>query len=316
MSRLRQAISSRLRRWARRRQGADPRRLTLTGRRIYILPTGQGVAFGVMMFIMLLGAMNYNNSLGLATTFLLAGFGLVVMHHCHRSLAGLDVHCLGAEPIFAGQTARFDVTLYNPSRHRRLDVAVFYEGGLAGCVDLQSGERKTVELLVPGPKRGTLHVERFSLRCRYPTAMFQAWAWVYCDLNCLVYPAPAEETSPPRRRDNDAGSRQHDAEGDTDFAGLREYRRGDSPRHIAWKNYARSDELRVKVFAGADRAPPHFEWSATDGNTEQRLSQLCRWIVDADSAQQAFGLTLPALRLAPSVEPQHVRDCLAALARF
>ena len=36
---------------------------------------------------MLLGAMNYNNNLGFALTFLLAGVGIVSMHHCHHNLA-------------------------------------------------------------------------------------------------------------------------------------------------------------------------------------------------------------------------------------
>ena len=110
---LRQAISSRLRRWAKRRQGVDPSVVTLTGRRIYILPTGQGVAFGLMMFVMLLGAMNYNNSLGLAVTFLLGGLIIVAMHHCHRNLSGLTLRDGGDEPAFAGGRVRFAVMLAN-----------------------------------------------------------------------------------------------------------------------------------------------------------------------------------------------------------
>ena len=38
--------------------------------------------------------------------------------------------------------------------------------------------------------------------------------------------------------------------GDEDFAGLRGFQQGDSPRHIAWKAYARDDEPRVKQYAG------------------------------------------------------------------
>ncbi len=316
MSRLRRAISARLKRWARRRQGVDPPQLTLTGRRIYILPTAQGIAFGLMMFVMLLGAMNYNNSLGLAATFLLAGFGLVVMHHCHRSLAGLSVRYHGAEPVFAGQIAAFRVTLENPSRHRRLDVAVFYEGGLAGCVDLDSGERRSIDIPVLAEQRGVLELDRFSLRCRYPAALFQSWAWIYCDMQCVVYPSPAEVAPAPPRGEDDAGASRESRDGDSDFAGLREYRRGDSPRHIAWKAYARSEELRVKSFTGNDDAPPLFDWTATHGDTEQRLSQICRWIVDAQRAGRAFGLAMPSLNLAPSADARHVRDCLTALARF
>ena len=89
VSQFARAVAERGRAWARRRQGQDHGTVTLTSRRIYILPTAQGMAFAAMVFLMLIGSMNYNNSVGLAVTFALTAFALVVMHHCHRSLSGL-----------------------------------------------------------------------------------------------------------------------------------------------------------------------------------------------------------------------------------
>ena len=53
----------RVRRWARRRQGADASTATLGPGRVYILPTGVGLVYGLMAFAMLLGAMTYHNNL-------------------------------------------------------------------------------------------------------------------------------------------------------------------------------------------------------------------------------------------------------------
>ena len=64
-------IRRKAREWARRRQGADSEPVTLHRRRVYILPTKMGVAYSLMVFAMLLGSMNYNNSMGFALTFLL-----------------------------------------------------------------------------------------------------------------------------------------------------------------------------------------------------------------------------------------------------
>ena len=50
--------------------------ITLDRRRIYALPTRYGILFAVMLFVMLLGSINYNNSLGFLLTFLLASMGL------------------------------------------------------------------------------------------------------------------------------------------------------------------------------------------------------------------------------------------------
>ncbi|MBT8092201.1 MAG: hypothetical protein KJN77_04130, partial [Gammaproteobacteria bacterium] len=60
---LRRSAGTRVGRWARKRQGPDPTTTKLRPGRVYILPTGIGIAFGIMAFAMLLGSMNYNNNL-------------------------------------------------------------------------------------------------------------------------------------------------------------------------------------------------------------------------------------------------------------
>src|SRR5690606_19825545 len=108
--------------WVRKRQGDDTANVTLGRRRIYILPTRFGLVFGLMAFAMLLGSLNYAASLGFTLTFLLAGLGLVVMHHCHNNLLGMRVRFLGAAPVFAGERAEFRIALGNDSSAPRYDV--------------------------------------------------------------------------------------------------------------------------------------------------------------------------------------------------
>ena len=103
---MRAALAERARRWARRRQGADALPFTLDRRRIYILPTPFGFLYALTVFTMLVGSMNYNNSLGLALTFLLTGVGLVAMHHCHRNLQGIVISGVQASEVFAGDPHR------------------------------------------------------------------------------------------------------------------------------------------------------------------------------------------------------------------
>ncbi len=100
--------------WIRRRQGPDTGAVTLRRGRIYILPTGLGAAFGIMLFAMLLGSLNYANNMGLALTFMLAALGVVAMHACHRNLETLVARGAGAEPPFAGGDAVFRIALANP----------------------------------------------------------------------------------------------------------------------------------------------------------------------------------------------------------
>src|SRR5438105_357751 len=71
--------------WMRRRQGVDLLPVALERRRLYILPTGTGVGFAALLFLMLIAGLNYGNSLALFLTFLLGAFALVAMQQCHRA---------------------------------------------------------------------------------------------------------------------------------------------------------------------------------------------------------------------------------------
>ena len=49
--------------------------------------------------------------------------------------------------------------------------------------------------------------------------------------------------------------------------------------------------------------------SATERDSEARLSQLCRWVLDADAAGLAYGLLMPGQRVEPARGEAHRRHC-------
>ncbi len=308
-------LTGRLRAWARKRQGPDGEEIRLRSGRIYILPNAQGAAYGLLLLAMLIGGLNYNNSLGLAMTFLLAGLAFVAMHHCHRNLSGLRVRFGGDQPAFAGQTARFRVTLINDSRTPRFGLTLRLGREHTRSVHLEPGEHRTLELAVPASERGWLKLDRFSLFTTFPLGIFHCWAWIHPDWRTLVYPRPAPPGLNPPPTHTDTGGAHDSDQGDADFAGLRNFREGDSPRHIAWKAFARDDELLVKQYAGTDVTTHWFDFDALDQmDTEARLSQLTRWVVDANLHGNAWGLRLPGLDLPPDLGPAHRDRCLRELA--
>jgi uncharacterized protein (DUF58 family) len=286
--------------------------VTLRRGRIYILPTGLGLAFGVMLFAMLLGSLNYANNLGLGLTFLLAALGLVAMQACHRNLEALIAREAGSEPPFAGQDAVFRLTLVNAGGAARCDL----EAGGAAAVSVAAGDETTVALRVPTERRGRLVLDRIEIATRYPYGLFRAWAVVHPGLQCLVYPRPAPVAPPPPSAPG-AAARGAARRGEDDFAGLKDYHPGDPPRHIAWKAYARAGELLVKEFSGAAEPMPVFDLAdAPGGDLEAKLSVLARWIVDAHAQGRTFGLRLPGIDIPPQPGEAQRRRCLAAIAEF
>ncbi len=314
---LRERLSARVFRWARKRQGRDALTTTLASRRIYILPTGVGLIFALTTLAMLLGSMNYNNNLSFLLTFLLASLGFVAMHQCQRNLVGLEVSFAGAEPVHAGRPVEFRIAVHNRSRSTRYHVQLYAGEIVSDIRNIPAGESRMFQLELASKGRGYVPLPRFGIRTTFPFELFRAWSWLHMDLQALVWPAQAQSAPLPPPALTATGHRQHDARGEEDFAGLRRYSDGDSPRHVAWKAYARSGELLSKQFAGADTSSQWFDFDAlTSADIEERLSILTRWIVDSERSQRDYGLRIPGEAFVPAHGDQQRQQCLRSLALF
>lgn len=290
----------------------------LDRKRIYILPTRQGIAFAMALAVMLAGSMNYNNSLGYVLTFLLASLALVSLLHTYRNLAGLQVSARPAPAVFAGGTARFPVRVDNAGGPRREGVVVS-EGRRAGdavChLTLEADSHAETELAVHAPRRGWRHLPRVCIASRAPFGIFRAWCRVPVDTRTLVYPHPDGTHPLPVGVSESREEHGHGGHGRDDFAGLREYRQGDSPRHIHWKAAARTQVLPVKQFEGARTTDVMLSLADAGGaGLESRLSQISAWVLEAESRGLHYGLDLGDRRLAPSCGPGHQDECLRRLA--
>jgi uncharacterized protein (DUF58 family) len=315
--RVRSWAQQRAQSWIRQRQGPDRDPVEFTRNRIYILPTRLGIAYAAMLFSMVLGGMNYNNNLGLGLTFLLVSLGLVTMHHCHGTLRGMTVRLLATEPAFAGQSVGFRLLLGNESVVSRPRIELSAAPATTAVVDVPAAGSAIVKLDMPAARRGRIALGRVVVATRHPLGLFRAWAVVHAQYMAIAWPRPATRGRVPHGVETDTGGAQDRAQGDADFAGLRPFQAGDSLHRVAWKAYARGQGLHTKQYAGTDVVSHIFDWDSLDGlDTEARLAQLCRWVLDAHERGEAFGLKLPRQQIAPNVGPTHRQHCLTALALF
>jgi uncharacterized protein (DUF58 family) len=315
LRRLRNALEARTRAWIRRRQGPDPEPVRLDRRRIYIVPTALGLGYAVMVFAMVLGGLNFGNNLGLALAFLLAGIGVVAMHHTHGNLAGLELRLAAAEPAFAGGAVTFRLLLENRALAARARIELEADDATTTAVDVPGPGVAAAELRIAAPRRGRVPLERCVVATRHPLGLFRAWAVVHGSHAAIAWPAPAPRGRVPPGVETDTGGAQDRARGDHDFAGLRPFQAGDSLRRIAWKAYARGQGLHTRQYAGTDVVSHVFDWETLPTlDAEARLGQLCRWVLDAHERGEAFGLRLPGLAIEPNVGAGHRERCLNALA--
>src|SRR5688572_26593586 len=291
----------------------------LVHRRVYIVPARLGWYFGATLLVLLVGSINYALSLGFALTFLLAGLGLAGMVHTARNLARIAVSAGRAEPVFAGESAQFRLFLDGRAAFDRPAILVRHLGsGSQMVVDVPARAVGEVVLAVPAPRRGWQALGRVMLETRFPIGVFRAWSYIEPDARCLVYPRPERSALPPFSGEARSGSQHTPAAGSDDFAGLRTYQRSDSPRHVAWKAAARSDEMLTKQFAGEAAAELWLDAALLPPglDLEQRLSRLAGWVLAAERAGALYGLRMPGVELPPGRGESHCAACLQALALY
>jgi uncharacterized protein (DUF58 family) len=306
--------------WDLRRQPRE--RLTLAQHNIYIVPSRAGLAFCLMLLLLLVVAINYQLSLGFALTFLLAGSAAASMQMTHRSLRGLALHIKPLVPAFDGDGAVLEVVVTNPGPSR-LGVGFGLDLGTRP-IPLAYGEiaaegQTAVHLSWLAPGRGVHGLPLVRIESRYPFGLFRAWAIWRPDGRQWVYPRPESPVPPWPQTAAQLGDDKPAARSGagSEFDGVRAYRRGDTLRQVVWKKAARTGELISRETAGAVQREMWLQWSQAPGlETEARLSRLAAWIVAADAAGHLWGLRMPGTELPPDNGPAHRHAALQALAAW
>lgn len=302
--------------WLFQWRGPEQGTIVLVQRRVFILPTPQGLLYVGVILLMLTGSVNYDLSLGFILAFLLGAAGIQSMLHTFRNLAHLKITAGRVAPVFAGESAQFQLNILNPTRADRFSIGVTGDRVGADYIDVPAAAATVATVSIPATQRGWLRPGRMMLFTRFPIGLFRAWSYAEPDVQCLVYPEPAAPGAalPPAAAGDGEGGLA--GRGQDEFAGLRPYRPGDSPRHVAWKAVARDDDLLTKQFSGRSDAELWLSWDALPAGmgTEQRLSQLTRWVLDADALGLSYGVRIPGATLPPASGPAHRAECLRVLA--
>lgn len=316
MGRLAHYLTQRLQSWARRRQGDELPPFDLESRRLYILPTPTGLAFGALLFVMLVAGLNYTNSLALLLTFVLASFVLVGMHECQHTLRGIRVESARAADTCAGTDGEVEVTLADASGRARRALALRCADAAPAHCELGPGQRALVRLRYAALRRGRVPIGRIELASTAPFGLFRCWTWLYLPLDAYVYPQPRGTRRLPAGGASTARERAPaPVPGDEAWAALREYQAGDGIRGIAWKAYARGAPLMVSHYqgeAGSDCLLDHAALAPLEA--EARLSQLSKWVGECARLGRTCELRLPGSSYAAGAGPDHYRALWRALA--
>jgi uncharacterized protein (DUF58 family) len=270
-----------------------------------------------MVLMMLIAGINYGNSTALFLTFLLAGFALVTMHQCHRNLVRTSLISAAALPTFAGTRGTLRTTLQNEATVLRYGIEVEPTNHDLGHGDIRPRDQAQIDVPIDAAVRGVLRIDRLRISTTFPFGLFRAWGWIHMGIEMIVYPRAHGSLPMPLDSGCKSGARSQGHTGSDEWLGLRPFRDGDSPRQVAWKAYARGAPLLVKEYSAMGAELRLFDFEKVDHpGVEARLEQLARWVVDAETRGERYGLNAPPHRIEPDTGPEHRHRCLTALALY
>ncbi|MEY4642653.1 MAG: hypothetical protein RLZZ227_2647 [Pseudomonadota bacterium] len=293
------------------------RNIVLGLNNIFIIPNRQGLGFLFVLGLMFIGAVNYEASLAFALVFLLLGMFVLSIFYTFRNLLGLHVTAVPGAPVFAGEKAEITVILNRHGSRSFENVQVAFPDTRAQVIDLLEHNEVRVSLFAPALRRGRLSPGRLLIDTTFPFGTCRAWSHVDLDFTFLVYPRPVECDIDWLLASQLQSGNTTITRGNDDFHSLREYQRGDSLKHVAWKVLARGQGMYTKEYSSNVDSRIWLRWDMfPDIGTEERLSRLCYCVLKLDTAGLDYGLELPGVKMLPAKGGLHYARVLETLALY
>ncbi|MBP7371159.1 MAG: DUF58 domain-containing protein [Arenimonas sp.] len=294
---------------------SDAMPFEIGNRRIYVLPTRFGLFVGLALAVLNLGALNFNNNAALLLGFIIISACNNSLIAAHLSLLGLRIQVQSIKPVFAGQLCilPFVIESNKSSQTNPPRVVLRYKNNEA---ELTLNQQQNSGLInINTEKRGVLAVDKLQLFTLYPLGLAKAWSTINLRSQTLIYPAPKGQ---PLQQLFSAmqgiGGTKSKLLTDQPHH-LREFKTGDSRKQIAWKASARTGNLQVREYESAQSELLVLDWHTLHFLAyEQKIEQLCLWVVQASQKNLSFALHLPHQKISSATGHEHQRVCLEALA--
>lgn len=287
-------------------------------RQLYILPTRVGWYYALILIALFGIAVKYDNQPAFMMLFILVAVGLIAMVYTHNNVIGLSMSSHPSKSVFLGSPAVFPISLKSNSRKPRHAIWLI-AGGFHQLTALDSEAQQIIELQLPTVQRGYFPCEPVNLSSLYPIGVFFCWTKRFTSTErCLVYPQPLDLVPFPEDGLNQ-GKEQASANirvGAEDYAGMKNYQDGDRLRDIHWPSLAKTNKLISIQYENHSNSSVNLSWFSLPAklNIEDKLSQLCFWVVEANKSGQLYQLEMPNHTIEFDKGLTHYHECLRVLA--
>ncbi|TAL66446.1 MAG: hypothetical protein EPN84_00305 [Legionella sp.] len=283
---------------------------------IYILPTGFGLAFGVLLLSLLIGAVNYQISIVFLMTFLLAVIGLVSAWEAHANLKELSIKLISIEDAEQGKAVQVRL-LIEPNRKVRFGLE--FQFVQEGNTRLEKIAHEGMQFIVPIDtiERGYFALPRLTISSIFPFGLFRVWAYAYFEEHYYVYPAALSPGFWPVPTANSQFNK-NDLAGDEEFYDLKQVDNPwAQPNLIAWKIAAKDQGWYLKTRENEQGDYWLFKLEdSPEMKVDNQLQNLSFWLQGAEENHAIYGLKLPNILTPLTQGEDHLKHCLRQLALY
>ncbi|WOT03738.1 DUF58 domain-containing protein [Shewanella youngdeokensis] len=315
-SSIEQRLKQRIDLWLSRRLPAA-KQVTLTHKTIFILPTGFGFCWLLLIGTLFVFGTNYQNNLVMGLSFLLLSIFNTCIIYSYKNLAGLTLrHHESTSNTFAGQACYIPIQM--SSNRDAFEIQLNFDANAPQTIRKVTTQADIVSVATQSSQRGTLKPGRVKVESRFPLGLCRVWSHIDLAISQVIYPNPINNQHQLSSQPLDANHNQVASQfiaGVDEFNQLKPYIVGEPIKHIAWKQWAQGRGMLTKEFQQPQGAPL---WLTVDDEQqlELQLSYLCWQTLQLSQQQQTFGLSIGGLTISPSNGEQHKINVLTHLALF
>lgn len=288
---------------------------TLHSRNLYILPSGFGWAYGFVILLLFIGAINYQANTIFLMTFLLATIGLVSAWEANANLKNLSFKLIGIEDAQQGTPAKITLLI---QANNKVRFSIEFRVASQLSIRLEKTPLQEIQLVVPiqTADRGYFALPPITISSRYPFGIFKVWGYIYFEEYYYVYPRPIDPGFWPVPYVDQDITKKH-MMGDEELYELKQVENPwVAPNLIAWRIAAKGQGWYLKTMNSYEAQYWLFKLNDLPAkNLEIKLQHLSHWLQTAELNGLMYGLELNTSTQF-SRGKEHLKYCLRQLALY
>ncbi len=309
--------------WSVRKHGQhDQHRLRANS--MLLVPTRFGMAWLLLLLLLWLAAINYQNGLILLMTFVLFAFWLLALHLTNAQLSGLRLQLKAVSPGVLGANHELRLLVTSPKQVLQLQLdwsgqhgAQLQSQSQGLVLSLQANTEQSLSLYCQSSQRGWQSLPLLKVSTQAPWGLFYCAAYLQFESKLLAWPKPvAAEPQALAMGEADEDIGQLGKQQGDEFDSVVAADPMAKQQRILWRRYLRTGELLQARFE-QPLAIAHLSWYAYPHlPVEQRLSALCAALLEAKEQGARVGLELPGRQFEADLGQAHYLNLLQALAEY